>query len=121
MAIQANCIAFQRPLVLEAATLNNLKQNQPGDAPPILQMPMEVLVNISEFAVASDLDSEAGKKAVLIGRVCALMNVVTYQESINEIIRLGVKATLRWVDHPTDPTLVNVVNYLGRVTMSQKK
>jgi hypothetical protein len=85
-------MAVQATHVFNAQLVNNLKQNQPGQAPGLLQS-SDVLTLIARQVVNETNTIEAGENAVHFGRVCAFTHLVSHDENIQEAIKGAFRAT----------------------------
>lgn len=90
MATQVNCLAG--PLIAE--NNNNLKQNNPGNAPALLQLPTDVLKIINRHVATGDAAEEIARNAISAKRTCALLHVLSHENTNELLINIGYHAAM---------------------------
>ena len=69
----------------------NLCQNNPRNAPRILQLPSEILKKIGENVATGANEYIASKYICNFSETCVLMHLITKEKTIQNIIALGKK------------------------------
>ena len=97
---------------------NNVRQDNPGTAPELLQLPNEILHIIANFVGSSQIAAKGAKNLMMFGRVCVRTHLTIHLPSCAFIIN---RAKTKWQDDPNDPFTLNLVDGNGTIVSSRPK